>query len=197
MTDKCPFADVADDIRDFIGNRPVIAHNVSFDKRFLNAEFKRAGVRTLHRNKSYCTMRRYQAFNDGLRKGSSLDAVVESMGVEGRRGTVHEAGEDARLAWQVACVFYMMDNHIPIPGGKPVSPSRKDSLDDDDDFLDDDDLNREGFLDGFLDEHDRWAHVAGKQQSGKSGLSTRRLVGAVFVIGLLAWWFFEALPRVG
>ena len=72
VADKDPFADVAQKLRDFIGDLPIIAHNVSFDKRFLNAEFKRAGVKTLARNKSFCTMRRYRELNDGTRKGSSL-----------------------------------------------------------------------------------------------------------------------------
>ena len=112
VSSKSTFSEEAPELRDFIGNRPIIAHNVSFDKNFLNAEFKRAGVKTLSRNKSYCTMRRFQTFNHGRRKGSKLDDVVEVMGVGKRRRKIHNAIEDAELAMQVAGLFYMMDNRI-------------------------------------------------------------------------------------
>ena len=51
VADAGPSAEAAQQIRDFIGTRPIIAHNVAFDQAFLNAEFKRAGVKTLHRKK--------------------------------------------------------------------------------------------------------------------------------------------------
>ena len=114
-----PFAEIAHKLRDFIAVRPIIAHNASFDKSFLNAEFKRAGVKTLARNRSYCTMRRFQDFNHGLRRGSNLDNVADVMGVSARKSTRHEATDDVRIVWEVAGLFYMMDNRIRIPGGKP------------------------------------------------------------------------------
>ena len=81
-------------------------------------------VKTLARNKSFCTMRRFQDFNHGRRRGNKLDDVVAVLGVKGRESTKHDAVEDTRLAWQVACLFYMMDNRIKIPGGKPTPPTR-------------------------------------------------------------------------
>ena len=134
VADKSPFSEDAQEMRDFIGDRPIIAHNVSFDKRFLNAEFKRAGVKTLARNRSYCTMRRFQEFNGGRRKGSNLNDVVQILGVEKRKKTIHNAIEDARLAWKVAILFYMMDNQLNIPDGKPVPPSRGGEIDEDRNF---------------------------------------------------------------
>lgn len=119
VEDKGPFSEVAQQLRDFIDDRPIIAHNASFDKSFLNAEFKRAGVKTLVRNRSYCTMRRFQDFNHGLRRGSNLDNVADVMGVTARSSTRHDATEDVRIVWEVAGLFYMMDNRIRIPGGKP------------------------------------------------------------------------------
>ena len=124
VADKSSFSDMAQEVRDFIGDLPIISHNASFDKSFLSSEFKRASVKTLSRNRSYCTMQRFQEFNHDRQRGSNLDDVVEVMGVKGRKGKVHDAIEDAKLAWQVACLFYMMDNRIEIPGGKPVRPSR-------------------------------------------------------------------------
>ena len=62
--------------------------------------------------------------NHGLRKGSNLDSAAEIMSVNGRTSTKHDATEDARMAFEVATLFYMMDNRIRIPGGKPKPPSR-------------------------------------------------------------------------
>ncbi len=39
------FSERAQEIRDFVGDLPLVAHNASFDKAFLSEEFKRAGVR--------------------------------------------------------------------------------------------------------------------------------------------------------
>ncbi len=125
VLDEPPFSQVARQVREFIGDLPVIAHNVKFDRGFINAEFRRAGVKAIGRNKSFCTMRRYQEFNGGQRKGSKLDDVVRVMGVKARAGEFHDASEDTMLTCRVAELFYMMDNGIEIPGGMPSPPSRR------------------------------------------------------------------------
>ena len=84
-------------------------------KNSWTAEFKRVGVKTLARNKSYCTMRRFQLFNHGQRKGSTLDDAAEALGVSGRTGIKHDASEDTRITFEIAGLFYMMDNGIRIP----------------------------------------------------------------------------------
>ena len=48
------------------------------------------------------------------------------MGVGRRTGKMHDAFEDAKLAWHVAGVFYKMDNRIETLGGKPGPLSRSD-----------------------------------------------------------------------
>lgn len=120
VADKPPFAEIASVLRDFIGERPIIAHNVSFDRKFLNAEFRRAGVKTLARNKSFCTMRKFQELNPGRKK--SLDDVANWMGVKGRTGSTHGAIEDARITWEIAARFYMMEHgmNATITGWRPV-----------------------------------------------------------------------------
>ena len=85
VADAGRFADEAQALRDFIGSVPVIGHNISFDKKFLSSEFKRAGVKTLHRNKSYCTMWRFR--NQFPGRKSNLDSVCAHFG-RGRDGTV-------------------------------------------------------------------------------------------------------------
>ena len=54
---------------------------------------------------------------------------MEVMGVERRKGKIHDAFEDAKLAWHVAGVFYKMDNRIKTPGSKPDPLSRSDKFD--------------------------------------------------------------------
>lgn len=55
---EAPFAEIAAQLREFIGDGPIIGHNVSFDKSFLSAEFQRSRVTTLGRIRSLCTMSR-------------------------------------------------------------------------------------------------------------------------------------------
>ena len=108
----CPtFADLAHQFRDFIGDRPIVGHNIAFDKGFLDAEFRRTGVKSLHRNRSYCTMRRFQdLMNYGQRKGSTLKNVADRMGIE--YGSLHDALEDMRVAGEVARMFYLYDSGL-------------------------------------------------------------------------------------
>ena len=41
--------------------------------------------------------------------------MVKAMGLDKRQGNIHDAVEDANLAWQVAATFYVMDNQISTP----------------------------------------------------------------------------------
>ena len=113
---KPKFADEARDLRAFIGELPLIAHNLKFDRGFLAAEFKRAGVRPLQFNRGLCTMVRFQEDNGGRRKGSRLEDAARAMGVPGRKGGTHDAEEDAVMAMQIAGGYYCIDNGIDRPG---------------------------------------------------------------------------------
>lgn len=105
------FAARAQELRDFIGTRPTVAHNVAFDVAFLNAEFQRAGVALLQQNRRYCTMLRYQAMHGGRRKGSNLDAVAFRFGIPVRQGHTHthRADEDVRITVEIARWFHQYD----------------------------------------------------------------------------------------
>ena len=117
------FSEIAGELRAFIGTRALIGHNVQFDKRFLSAEFKRAGQKSLHRNRAYCTMRRFQA-EIGRRKGSRLEDAARYFGLEARSDTEHDALEDARIALEIAIMFYAMDS-MGLPAAGLVETGRE------------------------------------------------------------------------
>lgn len=77
MKDEDSFAEIAAQLREFIGTRAVIAHNSAFDTSFLNSELARAGVEDLTANPTYCTMRRFRALCPG--EPSSLAAVAAGI----------------------------------------------------------------------------------------------------------------------
>ena len=122
IKDKPTFSEIAKELRDFIGTLPLIGHNVSFDKKFLSAEFKRVGVKTLHRNKSYCTMYRYRQWNNGIRKGSSLDAVARQFCLQGRKNGKHSALEDVGITAKIAALYVLQDRDKFHPGEPPGFP---------------------------------------------------------------------------
>jgi len=109
------FSDIATFLRDFIGDLPIIGHNIGFDKRFLDAEFKRAGVRGIFRKKSYCTMRRMKELHGYTGQGFVDFKLVDAcrkFGCAIERKSIHDPIEDAMMALQLAMVFYGIDNEI-------------------------------------------------------------------------------------
>lgn len=126
---KESFAQIAQGLRDFIGDAPIIGHNVQFDKRFLNAEFRRAKVKGLGRTRSYCTMRRvaehYGFRGAGFRK-VSLEHAASLFKIPGRKAQHHDAMEDAQITLQIAAGLYQVDNGLggSTPAAEPASQAR-------------------------------------------------------------------------
>ena len=114
-----PFSAVAARLREFIGTRPLVGHNVQFDKRFLNAELKRAGERMLTKNRGYCTQQRLREHMSALygiqRRYWSLDDLVAQLNIDGRVGKQHNAAEDVLLTAKAASLFYALDNGLLDP----------------------------------------------------------------------------------
>ena len=107
VVNKEPFANIAQELRDFIGDLPIIAHNATFDMSFLEEEFRRAGVDSIGNNKILCTMRRFRDVI-GARAGSKLQDAVAYYRIPS--GRFHSAYDDAMMAFQLARVFHGIDN---------------------------------------------------------------------------------------
>lgn len=87
----------------------IVAHNASFDERFIRQEFDGAGI-TLNAPSFHCTMQQYRRAHQGR---SGLDAVLGRMGLS-RKGSRHGALEDA---WLAMCVYLWLAG-IDHPGLK-------------------------------------------------------------------------------
>ncbi len=92
------FGDYAELLRTRLENADIIvAHNASFDERFIRQEFNGAGV-VLKAPTFHCTMQHYRRMHEGR---AGLDAVLGRMGLS-RHGSRHGALEDA---WLAMCVY--------------------------------------------------------------------------------------------
>lgn len=90
------FAQAAGALAARLADRVVVAHNLSFDARFLTAEFARAGVDLPVTG--LCTMRLADRYLPG-RAGRSLAACCEAVGVvlDSAHSALHDARATARL----------------------------------------------------------------------------------------------------
>lgn len=125
----CPqFAEVAQEIRDWIGDLPVIAHNAKFDTGMLNAEFERAEVESIRDNPTFCTMWKFrEELNDGEWKGSRLEDAAKRMGIDGRSGKFHGAKEDALLCLKIAANFYAWEHDLDLIDANGSTETGRDS----------------------------------------------------------------------
>lgn len=90
LLDAPEFGDVADQILNFAIGRTVVAHNASFDMRFLHCELKRAGYEISTRPDALCSMK----WSGRLVGPAKLQHVCEALGVE--LVEAHSAIADAR-----------------------------------------------------------------------------------------------------
>jgi DNA polymerase III subunit epsilon len=110
LRDKPFFADICEELVEFIGDAPLIAHNASFDLGFLNAEFERCGRSLVGRERLIDTLllarRRHPAGPNGL------DHLCQRYGIDNSRRTKHGALLDAELLAEV---------YVELIGGRQAS----------------------------------------------------------------------------
>jgi DNA polymerase-3 subunit epsilon len=93
VRDKAPFRDVCADLLRVLDGHVFVAHNASFDWRFVSAEVARSSGRELT-GRRLCTVRLARRLLPQLRS-RSLDWVARHYGVEIPAGMRHRAAGDA------------------------------------------------------------------------------------------------------
>jgi DNA polymerase-3 subunit epsilon len=112
LSDKPRFSERCDELLDFIGDAPLIAHNASFDFGFLNAELALCGRDPVCLSRMICTLMMARSKHPGAKH--SLDALCTRFGVDRSARVLHGALLDAQLLCQV---------YVELSGGRQIGLS--------------------------------------------------------------------------
>ncbi len=107
LVGKPRFADVADDLLEFLGDSPLVAHNATFDFAFLDMEFGRLGLPRLAGTRMVDTLMLAKTRFPGL--PNSLDALCRRFAIDLSERTSHNALLDCRL---------LADVYVELTGGR-------------------------------------------------------------------------------
>jgi DNA polymerase-3 subunit epsilon len=99
LRDKPRFAEVADQLLEFIGDAPLVAHNAEFDMRFLNAELALLKRSAIALDRAIDTVRLARQRFPGA--PASLDALCKRFAIDNTQRTLHGALLDAQLLAEV------------------------------------------------------------------------------------------------
>jgi DNA polymerase-3 subunit epsilon len=97
LRDKPKFAQVAQEVIDYVRDAEVIIHNAAFDIGFLNKELERVGQAPFTRHVSNVIDTLVMAKQMYPGKRNSLDALCDRLGVDNSGRTLHGALLDAEL----------------------------------------------------------------------------------------------------
>ncbi|MEH6436422.1 3'-5' exonuclease [Massilia sp. DD77] len=111
-----PMDTVLDEFIDFVGDHPVVAFNINFDARFLNAAIERHGRRPIT-NVGHCALARARAAWPDL---ASHKLVNVARHLDLPLGAAHRALDDTLLALEVYFRSLQVDR-----GGDPQPPPNK------------------------------------------------------------------------
>ena len=109
LSDKPRFPDKAEELLDFIGDCPLVAHNASFDFGFLNYELERCGRPAVCTTRMVDTLVLARTRHPGAKH--SLDALCTRFGVDRSMRVKHGALLDAQLLAQV---------YVELTGGRQI-----------------------------------------------------------------------------
>ena len=118
LADKPAFAQVVDELLEFLGDAPLIAHNADFDFSFLNAELERVGLRPLAPHRKIDSLMLARRKHPG--GSNTLDALCSRYSIDSTRRTLHGALLDSELLAEV---------YIELIGGRQASLVLADALD--------------------------------------------------------------------
>ena len=109
LSDKPLFGERTEELLEFIGDAPLVAHNASFDFGFLNAELERCGRDPVCLTRMICTLMMARSRHPGAKH--SLDALCSRFGVDRSQRVKHGALLDAQLLTQV---------YVELTGGRQI-----------------------------------------------------------------------------
>eukprot|EP01037_Dinobryon_pediforme_P029809 gene29809-33620_t len=109
LADKPLFVQRVEDLLDFIGDSPLVAHNASSDFGFLNGELQPCGRATVAMHRMVDTVAMARMRHPGAKH--SLDALCNRYGIDRSHRTVHGALLDAQLLSQV---------YVELTGGRQI-----------------------------------------------------------------------------
>ena len=109
LADKPRFAEVADDLLDFVGDAPLIIHNAEFDMKFINVELERTGKPTIPFQRAIDTVAMARRKFPGA--PASLDALCKRFNIDNSNRTLHGALLDAQL---------LADVYLELKGGRQI-----------------------------------------------------------------------------
>jgi len=99
LSDKPRFGDAVEELLDFVGDAPMIAHNAAFDFSFLNGELTKCGRQIIHLKRMVDTLQIARSRHPGAKH--SLDALCSRFGIDRSHRVLHGALLDAQLLAQV------------------------------------------------------------------------------------------------
>ena len=99
LADKPLFAQIVDELHDFLGDAPLVIHNASFDIKFINSEFHRLSRPPIPLARAIDTIEIAKAKIPGARY--SLDELCRRFGIDLSVRTKHGALLDAELTARV------------------------------------------------------------------------------------------------
>lgn len=109
LSGKPLFSETADELLEFLGDAPLVAHNASFDFGFLNAELERIGREPISMDRMVDTVAIARKKHPGAKL--SLDALCTRYGVDRSHRVKHGALLDAELLAQV---------YVELTGGRQI-----------------------------------------------------------------------------
>lgn len=109
LADKPLFPHLADELLEFLGDSPLVAHNASFDFGFLNGELQRCGRTAVGMHRMIDTVAMARMRHPGAKH--SLDALCSRYGIDRSHRTLHGALLDAQLLAQV---------YVELTGGRQI-----------------------------------------------------------------------------
>ncbi|WP_066798143.1 DNA polymerase III subunit epsilon [Sphingomonas soli] len=110
LSDKPAFHEVVEDLLEFLGDSPLVAHNASFDFGFLNGELGLCGRPHCGPDRMIDTLSIARVKHPGAKH--TLDALCSRYGVDLSQRTLHGALLDAQLLAQV---------YVELTGGRQIT----------------------------------------------------------------------------